>query len=610
MKGWTGQILRVDLTKNKINVQKYDPSIALNFLGGRGYAIKILWDELEPGIPPLSPENKLIVATGPLTGLPLPSSGKLVLAAKSPLTNGYGDGNIGSLAAVHIRKAGYDVIVITGVATKPSVLWIENDHFEIRNAEDQWQKGTFQAEEELKKEYGKNVGILLIGPAGENLVRYATIMSEKGRSGGRPGMGAVMGSKKLKAIVIKGSGEIPVDEPSEIKKLGVQAYKEVLEKPNYDFWMRQGTMSVVEWSQVNSVLPTYNFKEGVFDLADSINGYEMEKIKISQKGCPHCNMKCGNIVHDSENKLSELDYENVGMLGSNIGLGDLKKVATLNRLADDYGVDTISLGSVIGFAIEASKNDLLPISIDWGDFDTAKTLVKDIVYKKGIGKLLSEGTLRVSKELGEKATNFAMQVKGLEISAYDCHAAPAMALSFGTSPIGAHHKDAWVISWEMTVGRESYSEEKVDKVIELQRIRGGIFESLVVCRLPWVEVSLDLNWYPRLLKAATGKDINFKELYTIADRIYSLMRAFWVREYKDRWDSTMDTPPLRWFKEPLTKGALKGSKLKKESYIGMLRQYYEKRGWDNRGIPRKTTLKHLGLNNIANELERYVRLQP
>jgi len=609
MYGWNGRILNVDLSRGRSIVEKYDASLALQFLGGRGFAAKMLWDRLKAGTDPFSPENLLIVATGPLTGLSLPSSGKLVLAAKSPLTNGYGDGNIGSRAAVHLRKAGYDAITFVGKARKPSVFLVEDRKAEIRDAGDLWGLGAFEAEDELMKEYGGNVGILLIGPAGEKLVRYATVVSEGGRSGGRPGMGAVMGSKNLKAIVVKGSAEIPVADPMKLKKLAAEAYREILEKPKYEFWRRQGTMSVVEWSQANSVLPTYNFKEGVFDQSTGIDGFTMEKIKTSQKGCPNCNMLCGNVVEDFEKMPSELDYENVVMLGSNIGLGDLKQVATLNRLSDDYGVDTISLGSAVGFAMESAERGVISVDVEWGDFDKAKNLVSNIVYRRGIGDTLAEGTLKATEKLGGDAMKWAMQIKGLEVSAYDCHTAPAMALSYGTSPIGAHHKDAWVISWEMTVGRESYSEAKVDKVIEFQRIRGGIFEGLVACRLPWIEVDFEMDWYPRFLKAATGVNMSLSDLYTVADRIYCLMRAFWVREYKGRWSSFMDQPPGRWFDEPLTQGPLKGSALNREGYSGMLAKYYEKRGWDSRGIPKETTLKNIGLDYVARELKQYVSLR-
>lgn len=609
MYGWNGRILRVNLSKGKTTTYEYTSDMALNFLGGRGFAIKILWDELSVGISPLSPDNMVVLATGPLTGLPLPSSGKLLLATKSPLTGGYGDGNIGSRAAIHLRKAGYDVVILEGRAPKPSFLWIDDDRVEILGAGDLWGLGAFKAEKELRDKFGRKVGILLIGPAGENLVRYATVVSESGRSGGRPGIGAVMGFKRLKAIVIRGSKDIPLFDSDGLRKLGAEGSRAILEKPNYGFWRRQGTMAVIEWSQENSVLPTFNFKEGVFEQAETIGGFAMERIKLSQKGCPNCNMLCGNVVEDSGELSSELDYENVAMLGSNIGLGDLKKVATLNRLADDYGVDTISLGNAMGFAMEASEKKLIDDKIDWGDFVSARELVRDVVYRRGMGDTLAEGTRRVADRLGGDASRWAMNVKGLEVSGYDCHLAPGMALSFGTSPIGAHHKDAWVISWEVQVGRQSYSEAKIDKVLEFQRIRGGLFESLVTCRLPWIELGFSLEWYPRFLKVATGVNFQMEKLFRIADRIYNLIRAFWVREYQAKWSSVMDYPPDRWFNEPLTVGPCKGATLKRDGYERMLRGYYRKRGWDHRGIPTEATLNRIGLTEVAKELKRYVKLR-
>jgi len=335
----------------------------------------------------------------------------------------------------------------------------------------------------------------------------------------------------------------------------------------------------------------------------------MEKMKVSQRGCPQCNMTCGNVVTDSQNEPAELDYENVAMLGSNIGLGDLKKVATLNRLADDYGLDTISLGNTIGFAMEASEKKLISDKIEWGDFEKAKVLTEEIANNKGkLGMLLAQGVRYAAEKLGKGASKWAMHVKGLEITAYDCHTTPAMALSYGTAAVGAHHKDAWVISWEVKYGRESYDEAKVDKIIEFQRIRGGMFEGLTACRLPWVEVGFELDWYPRFMKAATGVNITLEDMYKIADRIYALIRAFWVREYGKQWSSAMDMVPARWFTEPLTKGPMKGRKLDKTKYEAMLRMYYKKRGWDSRGIPTKSTLTKLGLADVAQQLSKHVKL--
>jgi aldehyde:ferredoxin oxidoreductase len=296
------------------------------------------------------------------------------------------------------------------------------------------------------------------------------------------------------------------------------------------------------------------------------------------------------------------------MLGSNIGLGDLRQVAALNRVADELGLDTISLGNVIGFAMEASEKGLLKEKVPWGSFKSTKALIGDIAFRRGLGYLLAEGVRLVAEKIGRGSERWAMHVKGLEISAYDCHTTPGMALAYATSSIGAHHKDAWVISWEVKTGRESYGAEKVDKIIELQRIRAGVFESLAVCRLPWIEVGFELEWYPRFLNAATGVEMHWDTLNTIADRIFNLTRAFWIREYGNEWSSSMDVPPARWFEEPTTKGPLKGSKLDRVKYDTMLQLYYKHRGWDERGIPKKTTLEKLGLENAGKELSKAVKL--
>ncbi len=609
MFGWTGRILRIDLSKMKYHIDKLPEEILGMFIGGRGIAIKILWDELYPGIDPYSPYNKLVIAAGPLSGLPAPSSGKLVVASKSPLTNGYGDGNIGTLASVHIRKAGYDAIAIEGKAEKPTYIYIEDDKIEFKDARDLWGLDTFKTEDYLIKEHGKNIGTLLIGPAGENLVRYATIVSMKGRSGGRPGIGAVMGSKLLKAIVIKGTKGFPkLAKQKEFLETSKKAFEDILNAENYDFWIRQGTMATIEWAQTHSVLPTQNFREGLFDEYMEISGTTMEKIKVERRGCPNCNMQCGNTILDLEGRKSELDYENVAMLGSNILLGDLRKVAVLNRLCDMYGIDTISMGSSIAFLMEASEKNLIKEKIEWGDFEAAKQLIEDTAYRRGLGSLAAEGVMRMSKYLRNGSSDWAMHVKGLEVSAYDCHAAPGMALAYGTSPIGAHHKDAWLIGLEVKMDRKSYGIEKIEKLIEWQRIRGGIFEFLTTCRLPWIELGLDLNYYPKLLSYATGITYTLEELFTVADRIYALIRAFWIREYRG-WNRTMDYPPMRWFKEPLTKGPYKGAKLDIHKYDEMLKKYYKLRGWNENGVPTASTLKKLGLEYVINEISKYVKVK-
>ena len=611
--GWHRKILWVDLSRGKHWVEEITPDFALQWIGGRGFAIRILWDRLEPGTDPLSPDNLLIFAVGPLTGLPLPSSGKLVVASKSPLTGGYGDGNVGTKASVQLRKAGYDALVVTGKAEKPSYIVINNNEVEIKDASDLWGLDSEELDNELTGRYGRKAGMLYIGPAGENLVRFAVVMSEKDRAGGRPGMGAVMGSKNLKAIVVVGDGDMPSKDPDKVREIGKEAYSDVKKSPNYDHWMREGTMGILAWCQEMSVLPTYNFREGVFEGADKINGAVMADLfKVFQKGCPQCNMVCGNVGEAKEGRFqgikAELDYENVGMLGPNLGIDDLNDIIGLVKMADNLGFDTISLGSTMAFATEAVEKGLLDpkdlngVKPRWGDTESYVNLMEIILKGEGFGSILKLGTKLAAIKLGDGAIDFAMQVKGLEVSAYDAHVAHGMALAFGTSPIGAHHKDAWYIYREALRGFDVNDRKKVEEIIELQRIRGGLFETFVTCRLPFVEVGLNLDYYPKLLEAATGHYLDMNRLFNMADRIYDLIRLFWVREF-GWWDRKMDTPPMRWFKEPLTTGPRKGAHLDINVYNQLLDWYYEIRGWDRNGIPRKSTLEARGLANEAKMLE-------
>ncbi|MHA1615971.1 MAG: aldehyde ferredoxin oxidoreductase family protein [Candidatus Njordarchaeales archaeon] len=611
--GWIGKILRVDLSKESVKEEDLSKELALEWIGGRGFAIKILWDELEPGIDPLSPENKVVIATGPLTGTITPSSGKLVVATKSPLTGGYGDGNIGTHFAHMLKMSGYDALVLEGRAKKPVYVYITPNGVEIKDASHLWGKSAIETEITLRKDHGKDVGVISIGPAAENLVKFSVVISEYGRAGGRPGIGTVLGSKKVKALVAEGWNDIPVADIEKAFNLAWEARMKLLTHPGYRKWINQGTMMTIEWSQEASVLPTYNFSEGVFDDYANIGGEIMEKeYKLLRKGCFSCPMPCGNLSIAKLGKFmktwAELDYENVAMLGSNIGIDDMNIVIKLNRLADEWGVDTISLGNAIGFAIELYQKGIISqkqtggLELKWGDEEVIISLAEKIVKKEDIGKILAEGVKAAAEKIGKEAPKYAIHVKGLEVSAYDCHAAPGMALSYGTSPIGAHHKDAWVISWEVKIGRDKIDKSKVDKVIEFQRIRGGLFEILTVCRLPWIELALDLDYYPKLFNAITGLDYTLENFFFIADKIYNLIRAFWIREYGE-WKREYDYPPRKWFEIPLSKGPLAGSKLKKEAYDKLLDWYYEERGWDKNGIPRKSTLEKFGLSYVISTLE-------
>ena len=612
MYGWTGNILRINLTNRTHKVEHFDEDFARKWVGGRGFALKILWDELKPGIDPLGPENKLIVTVGPIAGIPAPNTGKTVVAAKSPLTGGYGDGNLGTRVTEQMRKAGYDIIIIEGKSERPVYLYIEDDKIEYLSAEEIWGKGTYDTQNWLYKKYGKGAGVLSIGQGGENLNLYAMIRSLEGRAGGRPGIGAVMGSKKLKAIVIKGSKPIPVADPEGMKKLGLEDLRKVGEIDKKTGWSIQGTTGVLAWCNEVAALPVRNMRKTHHPEAWKIDGERLNNARVATYGCPNCTMRCGITILDHEGRESELDYENIGLLGSNLEIFELDQVASLNYLCDDYGLDTISAGATLAFYADAIDHGALKGDFKFGDAEMAKKLLGMAATRQGeVGNLLADGTLRMAKKIGHGSEAYAMQVKGLEISAYNCKFIPGMALAFGTSPIGAHHKESWVITYELKQSqRDSYGPEKAAKVIELQRIRGGLFEFIVSCRFPWIELGWPIENYAIYFNKVTGLNWTLDDFWKVADRIYALMKFFWAREFPD-WNRTKDYPPMVWF-DPSNAdpdGPIAGKVLELDKYNQLLDYYYQQRGWDKRGIPTRKTAEALDLKKEAAEVEKFTKLE-
>lgn len=612
MYGWTGNILRINLSDRTYKKESYDEKFALKWVGGRGFALKILWDELKPGIDPLGPENKLIVAVGPIAGIPAPNTGKTVVAAKSPLTGGYGDGNLGTRVTDQMRKAGYDVIIFEGKAEKPTYIYIEDDKVEFLPAEEIWGKGTYETQDWLYAKYGKGAGILTIGQGGENLNLYAMIRSLEGRAGGRPGIGAVMGSKKLKAIVVKGSKPIPQADPEGMKKLGAEDLRKVQQIDRETGWSLQGTTGVLAWCNEVAALPVRNMRKTFHPDAWKIDGERLNAARVATYGCPNCTMRCGITILSHEGKQSEMDYENIGMLGSNLEIFELDQVASLNYLCDDYGIDTISAGGTLAFYADAIDHGAIEGDFRFGDAEKAKELLRLAAFREGkLGNMLASGSRRMAQEIGRGSEAYAMQVKGLEISAYNCKFIPGMALAFGTSPIGAHHKESWVITFEIKqTERGSYGPEKAAKVIELQRIRGGLFEFIVACRFPWIELGWDVKNYAIYFNRITGLNWTVEDFWKVADRIYSLMKFFWIREFP-HWNRKMDYPPLAWFDSDNAdkEGPIAGKVLELEKYDQLLDYYYEQRGWDKRGIPTLKTAQELDLREEAAEVQKYIELE-
>jgi aldehyde:ferredoxin oxidoreductase len=611
MNGWTGRILRVNLSTKTHKAETFSEDFAKKWIGGRGFAVKILFDELKPGVDPLGPDNKFIVAVGPIAGIPAPNTGKAVVAAKSPMTGGYGDGNLGTRITEHLRKCGYDALIVEGRAERPTMLYLEDDNVEFVPADDVWGKGTYETNDWIYAKYGKGVGVLNIGQAGENLIRYAVVRSLEGRAGGRPGMGAVMGSKRLKAIVAKGSKPIPQADPAGMKKIGLEDLRKVHEIDKESGWSIQSTTGVLAWCNEVAALPVRNFRKTHHPEAWKVDGERLNNARIATYGCPNCTMRCGITIHDDAGRESELDYENVGLLGPNLEIFDLPRLAALNYMCDDYGIDTMSGGCVLSFYADAIDKGAVPGDLKFGDAEAFKKLLTAIAFRRGqAGNLLAEGSLRAARAIGKGSEAYAMQVKGLELAAYNCKFIPGMALAFGVSPIGAHHKESWIITFELKqTSRESYGPEKAQKVIDLQRIRGGMFEYIVSCRFPWIELGWGLENYPKYFNAVSGFNWTLDDFWTVSDRIYAMIKLFWLREFPGT-DRKLDYPPAVWF-DPAnvdTEGPIAGKHLEYDKYDGLLQHYYDIRGYDNRGIPTTATLERLGLSAEAAAARKYGKL--
>jgi aldehyde:ferredoxin oxidoreductase len=397
-----------------------------------------------------------------------------------------------------------------------------------------------------------------------------------------------------------------------MKELGKADLRTVHAMDKEAAWSIQGTTGVLPWCNEVAALPVHNFRGTHHPDAWKVDGERVHAARVATYGCPNCTMQCGIGIPDDEGHEAEVDYENIGLLGPNLDLYDLAQVAALNYLCDDYGLDTISAGGVLGFYADAIERGAVEGDLRFGDAAGFKKVLGMIARREGeIGNLLAEGTLRAARAFGHGSEDYAMQVKGLEISAYNCKFIPGMALAFGVSPIGAHHKESWIITFEVKqTTRGSYGRDKAQKIVDLQRIRGGLFESIVTCRFPWVELGWGVEHYPTYFNTITGSDWKLEDFWPISDRIYALMKLFWLREYPQT-DRSADFPPAAWF-DPAnvdTEGPIAGMILDREQYDGMLQHYYDIRGYDARGVPTRATLEELGLGAEAAAAEAYATLR-
>jgi len=624
MDGYAGKVLRIDLNTDEIIKAPLSKTMCDEFIGGRGFVAKTLYEELLPDTNPLGKNNLFIIATGPLSGHFLPASGKTHFGSKSPATGGYADSNMGGHFGPALKYAGFDMAIITGKAKIPSYLYIKNDIIEIRDASTYWGKGSLTCEEMMKKDLGEDFQILTIGPAGENLVKFACISHDFGRQAGRTGIGAVLGSKNIKAIAVKGTGSIPVFDLKKAYAKGKQAFKKVAEKPGFKGWTPEGTAGITDWVNEVGSFPAKNFQTSHIDHSHMINGKKvLERLKITDKGCYCCPTPCGK-YGKTKTALGTAymegpEFETISLFGGSCMLESIEEVAWANYLCDELGIDTISGASVAAFAIECFEKGLISKKeigkeIKFGDFDSIVYLLELMSMRKNdLGNLLSQGVKIGSEKIRQGSEKFAIHVKGLEWTGYECRNAPSMMLAYMTADVGAHHNRAWVLGHDVvgagtnvhdliTAGADSDTRPKAvinyddsaGYVIESQHLRPA-FDLLGCCRLQMMELGFEVEHYAELFGIITGRNISWDDIIKTSEKVWNLTRAIWAREIED-FGRKFDYPPPRFYEEPTPSGPNKGYYIQKEEIDKLLDAYYAQRGWDKNGIPTQETLDAIGLS--------------
>lgn len=617
-----GKILRIDLSSGQITEEFPDEDTLKMYLGGSGLATKYLIDETPKGIDPLGPENKLIFMTGPLTGTPSPSTGRYCVVAKSPLTGVWGEANSAGFWGRDLKRSGFDGIIFEGISTKPVYLVTEDGKAELRDASHLWGKNTSETTRIIKEELGEKFNVSCIGTGGENLVKYAAVMNDcdkpnYGRAAGRCGMGTVMGSKKVKAIASKGDAKIEVANPEEYKTEAKQRYDWVNQSMLKMTMEVFGTATMVDLVNVKGGLPTNNYQTGVFPAADKINGTAInETILTGRKPCFACPIACGRLSEIKEGKYKSAgegpEYESIGALGTMCGVDNLEAITLAHFLCNEYGLDVISAGNTIGFAMECyekgilTKEDTDGLEFNFGNADLVVDLIAKISKREGIGDLLAEGTRKMAEKLGKDSYKFAMHVKGLELPAYDSRAAKITGLAYATSNRGGCHITAFIegpaflsmpfmIVEDAMVG-DALSENPEDtKVVKEFEDAFGLFDAIGGCKFMGMVLTSE-DW-ATLIQKLLGYEFTKQDFAKMGERLYNLARVYNVREGVTRAD---DTLPPRMLEEPMPDGPAKGETVNLDP---LLDAYYEYRGWDKEtGKPTKEKLKELGLEWAINEI--------
>lgn len=607
MSGYMGKILRVNLSERTVKVEPLDLEIARKYLGSRGLGVKIMMDEVPANVDPFSKENKLIIATGALTGAPVPTSGRYMVVTKSPLTGGIATANSGGFWGVKFKSTGHDAIIFEGKADKPVYLYIEDDKVEIKDASHLWGKTVTEATEAIQKEH-EGANILSIGPAGEKLSLIASIMNDLDRAAGRGGVGAVMGSKNLKAVVVKGSNKVPIFDEEKTKKVSAEKVKILREDPVAGEGLpTYGTAVLVNIINESGVFPVRNFQLSYTENADLISGETMtEKYLVKKQGCYRCPIACGRVVKLADGSVvGGPEYETIWAYGADCDVYDYDAINEANLLCNEYGIDTISSGATIAAAMELYEKGYIKdediaedgLSLNWGDTEAIVGWTKKIGLREGFGDKLADGSYRLAESYG--VPELSMTAKKQELPAYDPRGIQGHGITYATSNRGGCHVKGYMISPEILgypekldrfalEGKAAYAKLFHDLTAAIDSIGLCIFSTF----------GLTLPDYVDMYNAVCGNIYEDDSLLEAGERVWNLERLFNLRE---GIDSSQDTLPKRLLKEPIAEGPSKGHVHQLDK---LLPEYYEVRGWDEKGIPTEETLERLGLE----EYKKYIGL--
>ncbi|WP_031515432.1 aldehyde ferredoxin oxidoreductase family protein [Desulfofalx alkaliphila] len=599
--GYTGKLLYINLTTCNYQVKELELEQAVKYLGGKGLAASILYEKLKPGTDPLGPDNILVFATGPLTGTPAPTAGRMVVATKSPLTGLWLDSNCGGFLGREIKQAGYDALIVEGKAAEPVYILIDDDKVEICSAANLVGKDTFDTHEILRESHGE-VRVACIGQSGERMDRLAAIISEA-RAFGRGGAGAVMGSKNLKAIAVRGTNSVKIADYDKFVNMVKEAFNEVAINPDTGGGRNHyGTNVIYSFINEAGIHPVENFTKGKFGKLDVINEEILRtKYYKKDKACSSCPIACSKYSVVEEGKyqgkfVEGPEYENLWSFGAQCGNSDIGAIIHAEYLCDAYGLDSVSVGNAIGFAMECYKRGVLTeeeigYPLQFGDTEAMMRTLEAIGKGEGIGKLLAQGVKYAAEQIGKGSEKWAMHVKGMELPAYDPRGAYGMGLAYATSDRGGCHLRSWPVAQEVLSANrmDPFSVEFKAEFVKSEQDLISAVDSVGLCL--FASFAMTLKQMVGMLSALTGiKELDSgEELLKIGERIYNLTRLFNMRE---GMNASADNLPERLLTETHKEGPAAGSTVPLEE---MIEEYYRIRHWDENGKPMQSKLKDLGL---------------